>query len=182
MKLNIFVDGTWLFRACGARKVLASKTETPERNFSLNFQKLSNSILNHVKAYNPKCTEIGNCYLSTSIFELVENIDTWPEKFDDITVEMIEQTKRSVYARSLFSQNAINDGYSDLAIYHPKIKPYMITQLHSNQYQEKQVDASVVALLVKSAIINPNEYHAVVTGDSDILPAIRVAYPEYTKM
>jgi len=57
----------------------------------------------------------------------------------------------------------------------------MVEKLREGKYQEKQVDASVVALLVRSAIICSNDYHAIITGDSDILPAIAVAYPEYTK-
>lgn len=46
---------------------------------------------------------------------------------------------------------------------------------------EKQVDTSVVALLVRSAITRGEDYHALVTGDVDTLPAIRVAYPEFTR-
>jgi hypothetical protein len=49
------------------------------------------------------------------------------------------------------------------------------------EYQEKQVDTTVVALLVRSAITRPNDYHTVITGDSDILPAVSTAYPEFTK-
>lgn len=181
MKLNIFIDGTWLFRACAPRKVLSGKTETPEKTFSLNFGKLNNALLNYVRSIDSKCSEIGDCFLSTSIFELDPDIDSWPEKHDDISLENIEQIKRSVHARSMFADNAVKSGYSDSAVYHPKIKPYMIPKINTNTYQEKQVDASIVALLVKYAIINPDDYHAVITGDSDILPAIRVAYPEYTK-
>ena len=49
------------------------------------------------------------------------------------------------------------------------------------RYQEKQVDTTVVALLVRDAIEHPDDCFALVAGDADILPAIQVAYPSYTK-
>ena len=36
------------------------------------------------------------------------------------------------------------------------------------------MDTSVVALLVLYAITRPGDYHCVITGDSDILPAIKI--------
>ncbi len=42
------------------------------------------------------------------------------------------------------------------------------------------MDAAVVALLVRAAITKPGDYHVLIAGDSDLLPAIRIAYPEYT--
>lgn len=83
--------------------------------------------------------------------------------------------------REKFVASAIAAGYSEDAIYRPAIKPWMVEKLISKKYQEKQVDATVVALLVRSAITCPTDYHCVITGDSDILPAIRVAYPQYSK-
>lgn len=72
-------------------------------------------------------------------------------------------------------------GYSDSAVYKPRIKAWMIDRLRTNRFQEKQVDATVVALLVRAAITSPSDVHAVITGDADVLPAIRVAYPKYSK-
>ena len=57
----------------------------------------------------------------------------------------------------------------------------MIPKLEKGSYREKQVDSTVVALLVKSAITHPQDYHALVTGDADMIPAITTAFPEYTK-
>lgn len=61
------------------------------------------------------------------------------------------------------------------------IREHIIRRLKERKYQEKQVDASVVALLVRSAITRGDDYHLVITGDADILPGMRVAYPEFTK-
>jgi hypothetical protein len=86
-----------------------------------------------------------------------------------------------VFAKNHFVQAASNSGYSELAIFRPEIKSWIIPKLDEGSYQEKQVDTTVVALLVKSAITQPEDYQAVVTGDADMIPAIKVAYPEYTK-
>lgn len=180
-KLHIFIDGSWLFKVCGPEGVLASKTDRPTKAFPLNFSKLNISLLQHAKMYAPNCTETGALYYSTSIFNLPEDFDEWPNEYDNITTSSIEVIKRSVYARNMVAKNAIQAGYFDDAIYHPQMKGFIVDKLISNKYQEKQVDASIVALLVRSAITCPDDYHVVITGDSDILPAIRVAYPEYSK-
>jgi hypothetical protein len=57
----------------------------------------------------------------------------------------------------------------------------MIGRLISGTFQEKQVDTTVVAMLVKYAITNPTDYFAIIAGDADILPAINIAYPEFTQ-
>jgi hypothetical protein len=57
----------------------------------------------------------------------------------------------------------------------------MIQRLRDRRFQEKQVDATVVALLVRSAITNAGDYHVIITGDADVLPAIKVAYPKYSE-
>jgi DNA-directed RNA polymerase subunit RPC12/RpoP len=176
MKLHIFIDGSWLFKACGANKVLAGKTESPEAPFPFSFEKLNSALLKYIQEKKPSCDRLGDIYFSTSIFELPANFDSW-----DIQQESIEIIKKGVYARTAFTKNAIDAGYSDKAVYRPKMKTWMVTNLQNGNYQEKQVDASVVALMVRSAIISSNDYHAVLTGDSDILPAIAVAYPEYTR-
>ena len=57
----------------------------------------------------------------------------------------------------------------------------LLNLLHPDlRYQEKQVDTTVVALLVRDAIEHPDDCFALVAGDADILPAIQVAYPNYT--
>lgn len=178
--LNIFIDGSWLFRACGPNFVLSSKTENPTKMFSLNFQKLNDSLLHHVKSNDSSCTQIGDAFISTSIFTIPNDLDDWPNQYRGLTSETIEKVKKGCFARNMFVQNAIASGYKDSAIFRPELKSYMCKRLQEGTFQEKQVDTTVVALLVKYAIIKPRDYHVIITGDSDILPAVKVAYPEYT--
>lgn len=181
VKLNIFIDGTWLFRACGPAKVLAGKTERPNSSFSLNFAKLDQALLQHVNQYHKNCEGFRDRYIATSVFEIPDDFESWSDYYDDVTQEQITKVKRGSFARDTFANKAIAAGYSSNAIFRPKMKLYILKNLQEQRYQEKQVDATVVALLVRSAIEHPKDFHAIITGDSDILPAIRVAYPEYTK-
>lgn len=180
-KLNVFIDGSWLFKACAPEMALAARTEWIEKAFSLDFAKLDAGLLAHAKAAKPECGSMGERHISTSIFALPDDFDQWPNEFHDITADDIARTKRAVSAREDFINGAIAAGYSDLAVYRPKIKGWMLEKLRTRRYQEKQVDATVVALLVKSAITQPHDVHVVITGDADILPAIKVAYPAYSK-
>lgn len=79
-----------------------------------------------------------------------------------------------------FIDGAVDAGYSQDAIYRPRMKRWILERLRVGRYQEKQVDATVAALLVRSAITGPDDVHAVIIGDADMLPAIKVAYPEYS--
>jgi hypothetical protein len=180
-RLHIFIDGSWLFKVASPQKVLASKTENPMQGVAIDFDKLNATLLQHVQTHHPDCTDIGDKFLSTSIFELPANFDNWPSLYPRFLQENLAQTKRAVFARTKFVEAAVDSGYSEDAIYRPPLKDWMLDKLMQNQFQEKQVDATVVALLVRSAIINPDDYHCVLTGDADVLPAIRVAYPQYSK-
>ena len=180
-QLNIFIDGSWLFRVCQSDGALASKTENSDYSFSLNFDKLNKALLEHVKKTDEDCSELGDMYFITSIFTIPQNIEKWPEDNPDMSSGAIDRVKRGAFARERIATNAIRAGYKQDAIFRPRLKPFMIEKLASGKFQEKQVDASVVALLVRSAITKPNDYHLLITGDSDIIPAIKVAYPEYSK-
>ena len=180
-KLNIVIDGTWLFRACGGGKVLSSKTERPDSAFSLNFAKLNDALIGHLKANDVDCDSCDNLFISTSIFNIPPDIRSWVDDDPLITLQQIEQVERGVFARQAFVNNALSAGYSNMAVFYPKVKRWTLKNLREGNFQEKQVDASVVALLVRSAVEHQKDYHAVITGDADIIPAIQVAYPEYTK-
>ncbi len=179
MRLHIFVDGSWLFGAC--KNVLAAKTESPNEPFKLDFGKLRAAILAHVQQHSPRCTCQGDAFLSTSIFNLPTDFETWPETYPDITSEMARRTQVAVRAREAFVSNAAEAGFSQDAVFRPTIKPFNVVQLAAGKYREKQVDTAVVALLVTHAITLPADYHVVLTGDADILPGVRVVYPQYTK-
>lgn len=180
-KLNVFIDGSWLYKACGPGLVLAAKTEHTDSGVRVDFRKFNQTLLAYARQHNPDCTELGEMHLSTSVFTLPDDFDTWPDQYEAVLPTHVEQTKRSNFARNRFVQGALDVGYSLEAVYRPPIKTWILEKLIQRKYQEKQVDATVVALLVRSAITQPNDYHCVVTGDSDILPAIRVAYPQYSK-
>ncbi|WP_027371060.1 NYN domain-containing protein [Desulfovermiculus halophilus] len=180
--LNIFIDGSWLFKVCQAGGVLSRTTEDDTRPFKLDFDKLNKLLLSHAQSASTECDSIGECFIATSIFALPDVFDDWPNRFDDITEQNIEITRKNVNARERMVRNAVdNAGYNESAVFRPPIRDYIIQQLMNRQYQEKQVDAAVVALLVRSAITRPDDYHVVLTGDSDILPAIKVAYPTYSE-
>lgn len=180
-KLNVFIDGSWLYKASGPGYILASKTENPEQGVRIDFDRLDMVLLDHARGHDPTCTELGERYLSTSVFTLPPDFDSWPQRYPAIQTAHVEQTKRGVYARNRFVESARVAGYSDVGVYRPPIKHWILEKLISGRYHEKQVDTTVVALLVRAAILKPDDYHCVVTGDSDILPAIRLAHAEYSK-
>lgn len=179
-KLNIFIDGTWLFRVCQPDGVLSNRTEYNTQSFKLNFDKLTQSLLDFLVSKG-KSVEVGEKYISTSIFSFPPDLNNWPNESPDISSSDIERVTRGAQAREFMIQNAISAGFSDSAVYRPRLRPYMIEKLKNRTYQEKQVDATVIALLVRSAITQGDSFHAFITGDSDILPAIKVAYPEYSR-
>ncbi|GFM52730.1 hypothetical protein PSCICE_39970 [Pseudomonas cichorii] len=180
-KLNVFVDGSWLFKACAPERALSYRLEYPDKLFALDQSKLLGALLQHAKGHIVDCESLGDLFFSTSIFDLPEHLDDWPSEHEDVTVADVENVRRSTGARERFAANAIQAGFSDKAIFRPRLKGWMLAKLRERRFQEKQVDATVVALLVKSAITNPDDVHVIITGDSDVLPAIRVAYPEYSK-
>ncbi|MCK7574862.1 MAG: hypothetical protein MZV65_02530 [Chromatiales bacterium] len=180
-KLNIFIDGSWLFKACAPERALAYRLEYPDRSFYLDFSKLASALLEHAKSAIPECSLLGDMYFSTSIFLLPEDLNAWADERDEVSAADIENIRKSTYAREKFSERAIQAGFSSEAIFRPPLKGWMIERLKEHRFQEKQVDATVVALLVKAAITQPEDVHAIITGDADVLPAIRVAYPEYSK-
>ena len=179
--LNIFIDGTWLLVQCAAGQSLANATEHPDQRFPLDFAKLNGELIRHVAANGGACDRTGETCIATSIFALPDDFDDWPNRFEDITADHIERTKRAVFAREAFVADAVKAGYSTEAVFRPKIRDYILRRLEEKRYQEKQVDTSVVALLVRSAITRPGDYHALITGDADILPAVKVAYPQFTQ-
>lgn len=181
-KLHIFIDGSWLIKVCAPKGVLAKKMYKPDE-FVLDFGKLKNFIFESVKEREPECTEIGDCYFVTSIFQIPDDVDTWEGrtiKSSKITEDAISKTKWNVNMREKYAARAVAAGYAQEGIITVPLKDWMIQNLTNGKYQEKQVDTTVVALFVKYAITQKDDYFAVVAGDSDILPAINIAYPEFT--
>lgn len=179
-RLNVFIDGSWLFKACAPERALSYRLEFSDRSFPIHFGKLNSHLLEHAKQNRRECDSLGSLFFSTSIFSLPDDLDTWADERDDISESDIGNVRRSVVARERFAEKAIAQGYSPDAIFKPRLKGWMVSRLKNMTYQEKQVDATVVALMVKHAITEPENTHVIVTGDADVLPAIRVAYPQYS--
>jgi hypothetical protein len=180
-QLDIFIDGTWLLNQCAAGGSLANATANPDQRFPFDFAKLNAALLEHVRANKHTCDGVGDCYISTSIFSLPADFDLWPSQFEDITTDQIEKTRNAVARREALVRSAVEVGYRQDAVYRPPIRAWIIRALAEQKYRERQVDTSVVALLVRSAITKTGDFHAVITGDADMLPAVRVAYPEFTR-
>lgn len=149
-------------------------------------------MLQHISKQHPECTELGNCYFVTSLFNVPSDFDSWvgkrithPYGGQSITVTQknVDVTKQNIADREEFANAAIAAGYDPNCIFRIDLQEWMLLNLlHPDlRYQEKQVDTTVVALLVRDAIEHPDDCFALVAGDADILPAIQVAYPNYTK-
>ena len=189
-KMHVFIDGTWLFKVVEGS--VFDRFLCKPKSFILDFEKLNKLMLTHVSQQRPECTELGKLYFVTSLFNLPNDFDSWAGRKitaisgdQEITVTQanIDITRENVRKRTEFSNAAVSSGYDPGCIYHVRFQEWMLLNLlHPDlRYQEKQVDTTVVALLVKEAIINSKDCFALVAGDSDILPAIRIAYPDYTR-
>lgn len=181
-KLHIYIDGSWLFKICGKGKVLPSVTLEPQKSVHIDFNKLNKFILNYIsKDQQLSNIEIGDCYLITS---LIDN----PENYDDLIKDGISQDAIDTYlskylARKYFVDNAtVRSNYRKDGVIQPKLKKWMLKKLDSDEFQEKKVDTTLVALLVRDVLEkNSSDYFAVIFGDSDILPAIKIACPDYSR-
>lgn len=180
-RIHIFIDGSWLFKACAPERALANKLEYADRAFRLDFTRLSQALLDYANRHDQNCTDFGERIFCTSIFSLPEDLDEWPAERDDVSEDDVASVRNGVAARERFAKSAVDAGFSEVGIFRPRLKGWMLQRLRDHRFHEKQVDATVVAMLVRSAIVNQGDYHAIVTGDADVLPAIRVAYPEYSR-
>ncbi len=189
-KLNVYIDGTWLFKVVEGN--VFDRFLVDPSKFEIDFNKLNALMLQHISKSHPDCTSIGDCYCVTSIFDLPADFDSWVGKTINhafstqtvtVTQDNIDRTKANISNRTAFAKAAVSAGYDPKCIFHIPLQEWMLLNLlHPDlRYQEKQVDTTVVALLVRDAIENPNDCFALVAGDADILPAIQVAYPNYTK-
>lgn len=189
-KLHVYIDGTWLFKVTSG--TVFDRFLVYPRSFTLDFNKLNKLMLDHVAKYRPECTELGNLYFVTSLFNLPPDLDTWAnkqitnpanQKFITVTQANINKIKNNVAKRTDFANAALGAGYDPQCIFNIDFQEWMFVNLvHQGlHYQEKQVDTTVVALLVRDAIEHPQDCFALVAGDADILPAIKVAYPNYTQ-
>src|SRR5438876_11619945 len=90
-------------------------------------------------------TELGQRYISTSIFTLPSDFDSWPDRYDGVLPQHIEQMRRNLHARDRFVKWAIDAGYSDAAVYRPMIKRWI---LHSCWTRLTRKSRSIPRLLL----------------------------------
>ncbi len=189
-KLHVYIDGTWLFKVVKGN--VFDRFLVNPWFFTLDFNKLNSLMLRHISEYHPDCTELGNCYFVTSLFNVPSDFDSWvgktitsPYGEQSITVSQknIDLTKKNISDREEFANAAIMAGYDHNCIFRIDLQEWMLLNLLHPElhYQEKQVDTTVVALLVRDAIEFSDDCFALVAGDADILPAIQIAYPNYTQ-
>ena len=189
-KLHVYIDGTWLFKVVEGD--VFSRFLVYPHTFTIDFNKLNNLLLQHISKQHPECTELGNLYFVTSLFNIPADFDNWANKRIShpyggkevtVTQQNIEITKKNIAQREEFANAALDAGYDPHCVFHVDLQEWMLLNLlHPElRYQEKQVDTTVVALLVRDAIEHPDDCFALVAGDADILPAIQVAYPNYTQ-
>lgn len=98
-RLNVFIDGSWVFKQCAPEKTLAAHTEWPDKAFSIDFAKLNKILLSHAARSKPECDGFGERYLVTSIFALPDNFDEWPAEYEGVTADDIARTRNGVHAR-----------------------------------------------------------------------------------
>src|SRR5690606_41669115 len=90
-KLNIFVDGSWLFKACGRERALSNRLEYSDSVFRLDFKKLSDELLQYANKHDSDCTEFGERIVSTSIFSLPDDLEHSPEENEEIRKDDAER-------------------------------------------------------------------------------------------
>lgn len=189
-KLHVYIDGTWLFKVVKGN--VFNRFLVAPQYFKIDFNRLNALMLKHISIQHPECTELGNLYFVTSLFNVPADFDSWEGKkishpYGGQSIEVkrynIDATKRNISERTDFANAAIAAGYDPSCIFHIDLQEWMLLNLLHPElhYQEKQVDTTVVALLVRDAIEHPEDCFALVAGDADILPAIQVAYPNYTQ-
>lgn len=195
MKLNIYIDGSWLFRTQAGVLANARIDSDNKKPVYIDFAKLSDVILKHVQVNGfEECLDYGERHCCISVFNVPSGIESkWENKKIcdlqpnlksnkfEIKKNHLDQAIKNCKYRDNFSRNAIIAGFDPKSVIRPDLKPWMIEKLVTGNFQEKQVDTTLVALIVSSAITRPDELHAVVAGDADILPAIQLAYPKFSE-
>lgn len=179
-KLNVYIDGSWLFKACAPRGVLAAHMEYSDQAVLIDFAQLDMILLDHAKAHDPDCTELGERYIGMSIFTLPFDFTGWPAQHGGINRDHVEQTKRVVFARNRFINSTTDAGYRYCSVGRQLLTPWILRLLidDNQHYHEKEVDGTLIALLVEAATETPSDQQCVITGDADFLAAVRATRRE----
>lgn len=185
-KVHIFIDGSWLFKACSKYGVLAQKFYRPEK-FKVDFTRLQELIVRHILEKNEVCNakelELGDCFNFMSILNLPEDFADWEgKKIGDVVVgkDNIKITSEEVKKRKEFAEASFEAGFEKKAVLEVDLKEWMLANLINGCFQEKKIDTMLVVTFIKYVLRKPKDYFAIVTGDADMLPAIEFANEGFT--
>jgi hypothetical protein len=175
VRFNAYADGSWLYSQCAPGGILANRMEFPENRFRLDFGRLLTLFARQleVRLGNGERVEAESLYFYTAIFAIPDDPDPeWPD---------VSAIRRRTESRRLFAADAVAAGFSDDGIFSVPLRPWIIEKLEDRRYQEKMVDTSLVARLVEQSIADPERLHVLISGDLDMLPAIKTVVPRYTE-
>lgn len=144
-----------------------------KKHFLLDFEKMLLLLEDEVKMRVGPGISRGELYL---YMELIEGT---PQQSMDPEVVKLRQL---VHSREKFAERAVMAGFKSEGILRRQYKPWMPESIKRKEYQEKKADTSLVARVVEQGIRRQNQVvHIVVSGDSDMLPAVEMVIPGYSK-
>jgi uncharacterized LabA/DUF88 family protein len=187
-KLHIFIDGSWLLKAC--KGDLRSKCADAPSIFDLSFDKLQHCLLEYVKIKTDNNTiQVGDLHMVMSVFNMPAKPNFLAGKYTDRfgkehTVEQwqVTRTINAIVERQNFIQKALDSGFSDGDILRSDLKRWSVNSYINGKLREKQADTKLAALMTKYAITRKNDYLAIISGDADMLPAITIALESTKKV
>ncbi|BCG56761.1 hypothetical protein [Paenibacillus sp. URB8-2] len=169
-KIHIYIDGTWLFNQCGRDRTLSQYVES--ENFYIDFIRLDQAIKDKIELLSGTKVESGGgrWYYTSIIKGIPEN---------DVDGSSLEWMRNRSHAIEQTVKSAEIAGYDITGAFEVPFKFWMPKQIQSKLFQEKMVDTSVVARMVLSSTQYQDDFHVLISGDLDMMPAISLVVPEY---
>lgn len=169
-KLHVYIDGTWLYNQCGRERTLTQYVESDY--FFVDFAKLNAKLVKYIQEQSGVIVQPGGgLWYYTSIIRNIPDND-----FDG---NSLERLKKSSYAKEQTVKTAQSAGYDVSGVFEVPFQHWMPKQIGAGLFQEKMVDTSLVARMVLSSVQNPDDFHILVSGDLDMMPAISLVVPKY---
>lgn len=167
-RCHIYIDGTWLFKQCGG--ILAQKTFN--KNFFLDLGKLNQTVSRILSNIGSAQTlTLGGLWYYTSIFRNIPDYDK--------NGNSLAQMKQTSLAKDHVVDSAKKAGYDTSGAFDVPLQHWMPKRVREKTYQEKMVDTALVARMVQSCLEFSNDYHVLVSGDLDMMPAVSLVVPNY---
>ena len=165
----MYIDGSWLFKQCGKDGILTEKVYYD--TFRLDFGKLVTEIQKELSQYCDGLPQPRNLWYYSSC--IVDIPPTDKDGSDLLWLKAVSESKRKT------KESAESAGFNVDGFFEVKYKWWMPQSISDGLYQEKMVDTSLVARMVQSCITYPEDFHVLITGDMDMLPAIQLTVPTY---